>query len=115
MLEVVAELPMLALILHLVAMPMPMGSRLRWFTLAGIIRRPRAISLRINSGSIFSRPATKRISSGITAPAAPCLLRHIAVTVGRRLIALALFDPFIPKRHKAPSETHAHRTDAVCF
>src|ERR1700738_3348372 len=73
MLEVVAELPMLALILHFVAMPMPMGSRLRWFTLAGIIRRPRAISLRISSGSIFSRPATKRISSVITPRRAQCI------------------------------------------
>src|SRR5215475_1035680 len=32
-----------------------------------MIRRPRATSLRTSSGSIFSRPATKRISS-VTAP-----------------------------------------------
>ena len=50
MLEVVAELPMLALILHLEATPMHIGSRIRWLMLAGMIMRPRATSERTSSG-----------------------------------------------------------------
>ena len=62
---VTAELPMLALILHLEATPMPIGSSrlVRWTLLAGMTMRPRATSSRISSGSRSSRWATKRISS----------------------------------------------------
>src|SRR5262249_30732118 len=64
---VTAELPMLALILHADATPMPIGSSrlVRWTLLAGITIRPRATSERISSGSRSSRCATKRISSVI--------------------------------------------------
>jgi len=60
---VTAELPRLALILHLVAMPMPIGSRRRWWIFAGITSRPRATSLRISSAARPSRSATRVISS----------------------------------------------------
>ena len=42
--EETAELPMLALILMLAAVPMPMGSRSAWLTLAGMTMRPAATS-----------------------------------------------------------------------
>jgi hypothetical protein len=67
MFEVVAEFPMLALILHFEATPMHIGSRLGWLILAGMIMRPRATSARINSGSSCSRRAINRISS-VTMP-----------------------------------------------
>ncbi len=51
MFEVVAELPMLALILHFDATPMRIGSRFVWLMLAGMIMRPRATSARISSGA----------------------------------------------------------------
>ena len=57
---------MFELILHLNAMPMPIGSSALWWMFAGMIARPRAISLRTSSGSIFSRRATYSISSVIT-------------------------------------------------
>ena len=65
--EVTAELPMLALILHLALMPMPIGSSPsgRWAVLAGITIRPRATSARTSSGSRFSRRATYSISAVI--------------------------------------------------
>ena len=50
MFEVVAELPMLALILHIEATPMHIGSRLVWWMLAGMIIRPRATSSRTSLG-----------------------------------------------------------------
>ena len=52
---------MLALILHVAAMPMPIGSSrpFRWTVLAGMTIRPAATSLRTSSGSSFSRSATK--------------------------------------------------------
>src|SRR5882762_11535736 len=40
---------------------------------AGMMARPRAISLRTSSGSSFSRPATKAISSVITPWRAKCI------------------------------------------
>src|SRR5882762_2204637 len=73
MFDVVAELPMFELILHLNATPIPMGSSDWWWMFAGMMARPRAISLRTNSGSIFSRPATKAISSVITPWRAKCI------------------------------------------
>ena len=62
-----ALLPMLALIFTRKLRPMIIGSISGWFLLAGMIARPSAISLRTNSGSTFSRMATKRISS-VTTP-----------------------------------------------
>ncbi len=62
-----ALLPMFALILQVAPTPMAMGSSSGWATLAGMIIRPRAISLRTNSGSSRSRPATCAISS-VTTP-----------------------------------------------
>jgi hypothetical protein len=59
---------MFALILQRALMPMPIGSRLAWCTLAGITMRPRATSPRISSGSSCSRSATRAIS-GVTTPA----------------------------------------------
>ncbi|MNJ72106.1 hypothetical protein D3C77_687220 [compost metagenome] len=50
MLDVTAELPMLALILTLKLRPMAMGSISGWLMLAGMMARPRAISSRTNSG-----------------------------------------------------------------
>ena len=67
MFDVVDELPMLALILHLDATPMHIGSRLVWWMLAGMIMRPRATSSRISSGARRSRAATYSISS-VTTP-----------------------------------------------
>ena len=60
--DVVEELPMFALILHLDATPMHMGSSTPWLMLAGMIVRPRATSLRISSGLRFSRGASHSIS-----------------------------------------------------
>src|ERR1700682_1377481 len=117
MLDVVAELPMLALILHLVAMPMPIGSRLRGFTLAGIIRRPRAISLRINSGAIFARPATNRISSVITPRRAQCIWDILRLpfaddcSLSRFSIHLSR-NAIIPPRKRSHSERRYRLPDA---
>src|SRR5215470_18218171 len=72
-------LPMFALILHLTAMPMAIGSSSGWFTLAGMIIRPRATSLRTSSAGIPSRRATCSISSVRT----PCRAKCICVTFGR--------------------------------
>jgi hypothetical protein len=57
--EVTAELPMLALIFTRKLRPMMTGSNSGWLMLAGMMARPRAISLRTNSG------VTK---AGISAP-----------------------------------------------
>src|SRR5574343_1372749 len=58
-LEVTAELPMLALILVRKLRPIIIGSDSGWLMLLGMIARPRAISSRTNSGVI---------SAGIAAP-----------------------------------------------
>ena len=50
MLEVTAELPMLALTLTRKLRPMAMGSSSVWLMLAGMTARPRATSSRTNSG-----------------------------------------------------------------
>src|SRR2546428_721091 len=65
-LEWMDELPMFALILQRALMPMPIGSRLAWLTLAGVTMRPRAISDRIASRSGFSGSATPLISAVTT-------------------------------------------------
>ena len=54
---------MLALTLQRDAMPMPMGSRLAWLILAGMIIRPRATSSMTKEGGRSSRLATWSISS----------------------------------------------------
>src|SRR6218665_2968806 len=53
MLEVTAELPMLALILTLKLRPMAMGSSSGWLMFAGMMARPRATSARTNSDLIM--------------------------------------------------------------
>jgi hypothetical protein len=63
---VTALLPMFALILHFEAIPIAIGSRLGWLTLAGMIMRPRATSSRTSSGERSSRRATYSISPVIT-------------------------------------------------
>jgi hypothetical protein len=62
-----AELPMLALIFTRNRRPMTIGSSSGWFTLAGMIARPRATSLRTSSGSTSSRNAANSISA-VTSP-----------------------------------------------
>src|SRR5262249_12116269 len=59
--------PMFALILHLLATPMPIGSSrlVRWTLFAGMTIRPRATSSRISSGARSSRRATNSISGVI--------------------------------------------------
>ena len=65
--EATAELPMLALIFTRNLRPMIIGSISGWFMLAGMMARPRAISLRTSSGSTPSRSATNSIS-GVISP-----------------------------------------------
>ena len=67
--DVTAELPMLALILTKKLRPMIIGSDSGWLTLLGMMARPRATSLRTNSGSIPSRMAMNSISGVMI----PCL------------------------------------------
>ena len=66
--DVTAELPMFALTFTANARPMIIGSDSGWFTLAGMMARPAATSLRTSSTSTPSRAATNRIS-GVTRPA----------------------------------------------
>ena len=63
--DVTAELPMFALILTFATFPTAIGTSepARWWTLAGMTRRPRATSLRTSSGESASRSATTRIAS----------------------------------------------------
>src|ERR1700733_12082879 len=68
-----AELPMLALTLHRVAMPMPIGSGSGGLMFAGMMRRPAAISSRTSSAEIFSRLATYTISSVVFPWRAKCI------------------------------------------
>jgi hypothetical protein len=65
--EATAELPMLALIFTRKFRPMIMGSLSGWFTLAGMMARPRATSSRTFSGVMPSRRATNSIS-GVISP-----------------------------------------------
>ena len=65
--EVMAELPMLALIFTAKPRPMIMGSVSGWLMLFGMIARPRATSCRTNSGSNPSLMAMYSIS-GVTIP-----------------------------------------------
>ena len=65
--DVTAELPMLALTLVRNLRPMIIGSDSGWFTLAGMMARPRATSERTSSASSRSRVAMNSIS-GVTSP-----------------------------------------------
>ena len=65
--EAFGEAPMLAFTLHLLAMPIAIGSRLVWLMLAGMIIRPRATSSITSDSGRFSRFATWAISS-VTTP-----------------------------------------------
>ena len=67
MLLVTALLPMLALTFTRKRRPMIIGSDSGWLTLAGMIARPAATSLRTSSTSQPSRTATYSIS-GVTMP-----------------------------------------------
>jgi hypothetical protein len=60
--DVVALLPILALILHVDAIPIAIGSSAAWLMLAGMIIRPRATSSRTVSAVSRSRFATYSIS-----------------------------------------------------
>ena len=60
MLDVTAELPMLALIFTKKLRPMIIGSTSGWFIFEGIIARPRATSSRTNSAVISAAPGTYR-------------------------------------------------------
>src|SRR5690242_6991720 len=89
---------------------MPIGSSERWLTLAGMMARPRATSLRTSSGSIFSRRATYSISSVITPCRAKCICEKLrepfaatlcanrfSIQGSRRAITLTRTD-FTPKK-----------------
>ncbi len=65
--EDTAELPMLALTLTRNRDPMTIGSDSGWFTLAGRMARPAAISSRTSSAGTPSRVATNCIS-GVISP-----------------------------------------------
>jgi hypothetical protein len=62
-----AELPMLALILTRKLRPMIIGSLSGWLMLLGMMARPRAISLRTNSGVISSGNAGAEVLAGVLA------------------------------------------------
>ena len=68
MLDETAELPMFALTFTRATFPMAIGSSLpaRWWMLAGMVSRPRAISSRITSAGTCSRSATMCIGSVIS-------------------------------------------------
>jgi len=71
------EAPILALTLHLEAIPIDIGSRFKWLILAGIINLPLATSSIIKEEGRFSFLATKSISSVIC----PFLAKFIWVTL----------------------------------
>ena len=87
MFEVVAEFPIFALILHLDATPMHIGSRFAWLMLAGMIIRPRATSARTSSRRQFLAPGDILHLFGDDA-----LARVVHLRPNR--IALALRHPF---------------------
>jgi len=69
--EVTAELPMLALIFTRKLRPMMTGSSSGWLILAGMMARPRAISLRTNSGVMKVGISAPKLSPSATRSAAP--------------------------------------------
>ena len=78
MLEVTAELPMLALILTLKLRPMAIGSTSGWLMLAGMMARPRATSSRTNSG-VMMRGICAPIGLPATRLARSALARYSAI------------------------------------
>src|SRR6516225_8598470 len=60
--EVTAELPILALILVRKFLPMIIGSSSAWLILEGMMARPRATSLRTNSGVTKAGTAARKLS-----------------------------------------------------
>ena len=99
MLEVTAELPMLALILTRKLRPIAIGSISGWLMLAGMIARPRATSSRTNSGvMIFGMRAP------IGLPAQALLARGVAQVLGH---------PFAPAVLAQRDELHLGRDDAA--
>ena len=75
--EVTALLPMLALILVRKLRPMIIGSSSAWLMLDGMMARPRAISLRTNSGVMNSGTDAPKLSPSFCAHSArsSCFLR----------------------------------------
>ena len=80
---------MFALILQVAPMPMAMGSSSGWATLAGMIIRPRAISLRTSSGFQPLPARHVRHLLGDDALAGVVHLRHVR-------LAPTLLDPIGP-------------------
>ncbi|MCY1362991.1 hypothetical protein D9M69_497330 [compost metagenome] len=78
MLEVTAELPMLALIFTLKLRPMAIGSTSGWLMFAGMIARPRATSSRTNSG-VMMRGMLAPIGLPATRLARSSLARYSAI------------------------------------
>lgn len=78
MLEVTAELPMLALIFTLKLRPIAIGSTSGWLMLAGMIARPRATSSRTNSG-VMMRGMLAPIGLPATRLARSSLARYWAI------------------------------------
>src|SRR5215471_14096522 len=74
-------------------MPIHIGSRLRWFTLAGMTIRPRATSSRTSSAPSFSRRATCLICSVIIPERASWIWVRFEIFASRILpfIFFALF------------------------
>ena len=107
MLEVTAELPMLALILHRALMPMPIGCKpsRRCTVFAGMIIRPRATSDRTSSGSRFSRRATNSISAEIT----PRRASSICVIIKRPPRTAPLHQPKLSDSLGCGSDSKLHR------
>ena len=69
--EVTAELPILALIFTRKLRPMMTGSSSGWLMLAGMMARPRAISLRTNSGVTNSGMSAPKSSPSARRSSAP--------------------------------------------
>ncbi len=69
--DVTAELPMLALIFTRKLRPRIVGSSSGWLMLAGMMARPRAISLRTNSGVMKAGISAPKSSPSARRPSAP--------------------------------------------
>ena len=68
--EVTAELPILALIFIRKLRPMIIGSSRGWLMLQGMMARPRAISLRTNSGVMKAESTRPKLSPSAIAASA---------------------------------------------
>ena len=72
--EVTAELPILALIFTRKLRPMMTGSSSGWLMFAGMIARPRAISLRTNSGVMKAGISAPKLSPSAMRSSAPSII-----------------------------------------